>query len=129
MKSSMSIWHLLHNVKSTVKLSSIFVAFLENMDFTTYVPVNSEFMGKRFQAAQLTHERFVTIDHSFKTFFWYLPNRTSMLRILYSTNTIGWWKFSYILQEWSMVKNHSCVSCAAWNVFPVNSLHTHSVQQ
>ena len=29
MKSSPSIWHLLHNVKSTVKISSIFVAFLE----------------------------------------------------------------------------------------------------
>ena len=27
-----------------------------------------------------------------------------------------------ILQEWSMVKNLSCVSCAAWNVFPINSL-------
>ena len=24
----------------------------------------SEFMGKTFQAAQLTHERFLTIDHS-----------------------------------------------------------------
>ena len=32
-KSSPSIWHLLHNVKSTVKISSIFVAFLENMNF------------------------------------------------------------------------------------------------
>ena len=29
----------------------------------------SEFKGKTFQAAQLTHERFLTIDHSFKTFF------------------------------------------------------------
>ena len=31
-----------------------------------------------------------------------------------------------ILQEWSMVKNLSCVSCAAWNVFAINSLHWHS---
>jgi hypothetical protein len=30
---------------------------------------NSEFMGKTFQAAQLTHERFLTIDHSCKIFF------------------------------------------------------------
>ena len=29
-----SIWHLLHNVKSTVKISSIFVAFSEYMNFT-----------------------------------------------------------------------------------------------
>ena len=33
MKSSLSIRHWLHNVKSTVKISSIFVAFLENMNF------------------------------------------------------------------------------------------------
>ena len=33
MKSSPSIWHLLHNVKSTVKISSNFVAFLENINF------------------------------------------------------------------------------------------------
>ena len=30
---------------------------------------SSEFMGKTFQAAQLTHERFLTIDHSCKIFF------------------------------------------------------------
>ena len=29
----------------------------------------SEFMGKTFQAAQLTHGRFLTIDHSCKIFF------------------------------------------------------------
>ena len=29
---------------------------------------------------------------------------------------------AHILQEWSMVKNLSFVSCAAWNVFPINSL-------
>ena len=38
MKSSPSIWHLLlHIVKSTVKISSIFVAFLENMNFTSRI--------------------------------------------------------------------------------------------
>ena len=34
-KSSQSIWHYVVSVKSTVKISSIFVAFLENMNFTT----------------------------------------------------------------------------------------------
>ena len=97
----------------------------------------SEFMGKTFQAAQLTHERFLTIDYSCKILFWYLPNWTSsdlsvyyyMLRIVLHTR--GPWKFSladtyqkYILLEWSMVKNLSCVSCAAWNVFPINLLLT-----
>ena len=33
MKSSQLIWRLLHSVKLTVKISSIFVAFLENMNF------------------------------------------------------------------------------------------------
>ena len=33
MKSSPSIWYLLRNVKSMVKILSIFVAFLENMNF------------------------------------------------------------------------------------------------
>ena len=33
MKSSPLIWHLLHNVKLTVKILSIFVAFLENINF------------------------------------------------------------------------------------------------
>ena len=37
---------------------------------------SSKFMGKTFQAAQLTHERFLTIEHSCKIFFWYLPNWT-----------------------------------------------------
>ena len=34
MKSSLSIWHYEVNVKSTVKILSIFVAFLENVNFT-----------------------------------------------------------------------------------------------
>ena len=36
MKSSPSIWHLLHSVKSKVKISSIFVVFLENLNFTLH---------------------------------------------------------------------------------------------
>ena len=40
-KSSPSIWHLLHTVKSTVKISSIIVAFLENTNFTLK-PKNSK---------------------------------------------------------------------------------------
>ena len=34
MKSSPSIWHYVVSVKLTVKISSIFVAFLENTSFT-----------------------------------------------------------------------------------------------
>ena len=33
MKSSPLIWHYVVSVKSTVKISSIFVAFLENTNF------------------------------------------------------------------------------------------------
>ena len=36
MKSSPSIWRYVVNFKSTVKISPIFVAFLENMNFTLY---------------------------------------------------------------------------------------------
>ena len=95
---------------------------------------SSEFMGEKFQAAQLTHERFLTIDHSCKIFFWYLPNWTFtdlwcvVLYVIYSTThqrlvevQLGRYRKN-ILQEWSMVKNLSCVRCAAWNVFPINSL-------
>ena len=32
------------------------------------LPPTSEFMGKTFQAAQLTNDRFLTIDHSFSEF-------------------------------------------------------------
>ena len=33
MESSLSIWILLHNVKLVVKILSIFVSFLENLNF------------------------------------------------------------------------------------------------
>ena len=36
MKSSPSIWHYEVDVKSMVKISSIFVAFLENMNFNRF---------------------------------------------------------------------------------------------
>ena len=36
-------------------------------------------MGKTFQATHLTHETFLTIDHSGKTFFWYLPKCSTHL--------------------------------------------------
>ena len=58
---------------------------------------------------------FFTIDHSCQTFFWYLPN----------------WTFAdlwcVVLYISTMVKNLSCVSCAAWNVFPINSLMAVSI--
>ena len=42
MKSSPSTWHLLHNVKSTVKISSHFVAFLENINFKSLFVIGSD---------------------------------------------------------------------------------------
>ena len=86
-------------------------------------------MEKTFQAAQITHERFLTVDHSWKYFFDICQADLPMLCIVLHIR--GSWKFSlagikktkkYILQEWSMVKNISFVSCAAWNVFSINSL-------
>ena len=43
MKSSPRIWHYVVSVKSAVKISSIFVAFLENMNFNWGSP--NEFGG------------------------------------------------------------------------------------
>ena len=104
------------------------------MHFSMEQPVSSECTGKTFQAAQLTHERFLTIDHSCKIFFWYLPSWTStnlwcvVLYVTYSTThqrsvEVQFGRYQKnILQEWCMVKNLSCVSCAAWNVLPINLL-------
>ena len=94
-----------------------------------WLVASSEFMGIIFQAAQLSHERFLTIEHSCKIFFisaklnFYQPlvgpyvtySTTSQFGI-YQTN---------ILQDWSMVKYLSCVSCAAWSILPINSLEAH----
>jgi hypothetical protein len=41
MKSSQSIWRYVVNVKSTVKISSIFLAFLENMNFNFHTLFSS----------------------------------------------------------------------------------------
>ena len=100
------------------------------LSFKLILTVISEFMGKTFQAAQLTHERFLTIDHSCKIFFWYLPNWTSTnlwCVVLYATSStthqrlvevqFGRYQKS-ILQEWSMVKKLSCVSNGSLKRFP-----------
>ena len=90
--------------------------------------------GKRFRLPQLTHERFLIIDHSCKILFWYVPNWAStdlwclVLYVTYSTThqrsvEVQFGRYQKnILQEWSVVKNLSCVNCAAWNVFSINSL-------
>ena len=59
MKSSPLIWHYVVNVQSMVHILSIFEAFKETMDFIVdksmpIMPDTSEFVGKTFQAAQLT---------------------------------------------------------------------------
>ena len=42
---------------------------LSRQNFSSCLGHSSEFMEKTFQSAQLTHERFLTIDHSCKIFF------------------------------------------------------------
>ena len=72
-----------------------------------------------FQAAQLTHERFLSIDHSCKIFFdicqTELPYKLCLVLL-----TRGPWKFSladikkkFCRSDLHMVKNLSCVSCAS----------------
>ena len=86
--------------------------------------------GKRFKLPQLTHESFLTLHHSCKIFFWYLPNWTStdlwcvVLYVAYSTThqrlvEVQFGRYQKnILQEWSMVKKLSCVSCGSLKRFP-----------
>ena len=53
---------------------SVFTALVKSKygslvgEVSSYVEHSSEFLGKTFQAAQLPHERFLTIDHSCKIF-------------------------------------------------------------
>ena len=51
MKSSTSIWHLLQSVKSTVKISSIFVAFLKNMNFN----INFKYLDEMAKYVRYAH--------------------------------------------------------------------------
>ena len=86
--------------------------------------------GKRFKLPQLTHESFLTLHHSCKIFFWYLPNWTStdlwcvVLYVAYSTTHQRFVEVQFgryqknTLQEWSMVKKLSCVSCGSMKRFP-----------
>ena len=61
MKSSPWIWRSVVNVKSTVKISSIFVAFLENMNFKNEWPwTDSHYLYQimlcqRFQDPMVPH--------------------------------------------------------------------------
>ena len=55
-------WHLGHRSQfHPLKVGSKFCK--------TNMGESSEFIWKTFQAAQLTHEKFLTIDHSCKIFF------------------------------------------------------------
>ena len=85
---------------------------------------------KRFKLPQLTHDSFLTIDHSCKTCFWYLPNWTFtdlccvVLYVTYSTThqrsvEVQFGRYQKnILQEWCRVKKLSCVSCGSLKRFP-----------
>ena len=57
MNSSPWIWHLLHNVKLPVKISSIFVVFLENMNFGLELYTVVDFMVKKVEKAYLKNRK------------------------------------------------------------------------
>ena len=56
MKSSLSIWHYVVSVKSTVKILSIFVAFLENTNFN---------IPKSKWRSEVPHSNFKNIHFAF----------------------------------------------------------------
>ena len=43
--------------------------YFQTFSISIEISDSSEFIAKTFQAAQLIHERFLTIDHSYKIFF------------------------------------------------------------
>ena len=53
MKSSPSIWRYVVNVKSTVKILSIFVAFLENMNFSILAIILKVYMYENLYSFEL----------------------------------------------------------------------------
>ena len=75
-----------------------YVSFVFTVSRSCYTQHHtSEFLWKMFQAAQLTHERFLTIYHSCKIFFWYLSTKLNSSVYYYTlrlgVHTLGWWKF------------------------------------
>ena len=87
--------------------------------------------GNRFKLPQLTHESFLTIDHSCKTFFWYLLNWTSTnlwcveLYVTYSTThqrSSVEVQFGRYQKNTLQSKSSHVLVVAAWNVFPIHSL-------
>ena len=62
-------------------------------------------------SAQLTHERFLTKDHSCKIFFWYLPNWTSTNHVSCAkVHTTNWQIFFYLLKFLMLTIKVNCVS-------------------
>ena len=69
---------------------------------------SNKFMGKRFQAAQLTHERFLTLDHSSEIFFWHLPIWTFTKWSKSAKCNIGLPKLIfYVKKVWIFLKKNS----------------------
>ena len=76
MKSLRSIWHYVVDVKSTVKISSIVVAFLENMNFTTQHPriFRPSYGPASSRAAVLYYKVFAVLLHWGTTLCWWFSS-------------------------------------------------------
>jgi hypothetical protein len=78
MKSSLMIWHHVVNVKYTVKILSICVAFLENMNFNNTMYINSIFtLGNVSGNLKGTFEG-----------LWYLVSRRNVHTMVFQTEQI-----------------------------------------
>ena len=77
-KSSPLIWQLLHTVKSMVKISSIFVAFLENTKFIKSSSRDnftiSEFRNFSVDFFNHKHISYIWLDLEAKKWNWWLRN-------------------------------------------------------
>ena len=83
-KSSLSIWRLLHSVKSMVKISSIFVAFLENMNFQFESYLELDFNNKGCSSGYYFLDQLHRYRYFTNTQFWRFLGYTLKIRILQS---------------------------------------------
>ena len=68
MKSSPSLWHFLHNVKSTVKILSIFVAFSEKRNFASNLGFKNQRSHFCYRFVYLDWKRLKTVLTTFFAF-------------------------------------------------------------
>ena len=95
-----TIRHLIHNIKSTVKISSFCVAFLENINFTLkyYIKIVMDFCLQ-----SLPHKRFCQLHYSL---FSYWPKQKWFIKTLILNNTYVTFFFHFRFEITNEIPSH-----------------------